>query len=87
MKKAEKLRAAYKVFNWNLNFSGVSVLLLIFFLGGFIFSSLDSRSNRIAQGMSGFSLFLVGLSMQVERTTDKVIDDLIEISTTEKIGD
>ena len=84
MNTKEKLRAAYKVFDWNLNFSGVSVLLLIFFLGGFIFSSLDGKSNRVAQGMSGFSLFLVGLSMQVERTTDKIIDDLIEILGVEK---
>lgn len=84
MNTKEKLRSAYKFFNWNLNFSGVSVLLLIFFMGGFIFSSLDGKSNRLAQGMSGFSLFLVGLSMQVERTTDKIVDDLIDIIATEK---
>lgn len=70
----------------NTHFGGVSLIALIFAIGGCIFT-LDIQKqtlSRTALGLGGAALFLHGVSIQIDRTTDKMIDDLVEIIATGK---
>ena len=69
----------------NIHFGGWTLITLIFAIGGCIFTFNPSNQtlSRSALGLGGAALFLHGLSMQIDQTSEKIKDDLVEIIATE----
>ena len=65
----------------NIHFGGFTLITLIFAIGGcvFTFNPQNQTVYRGALGIGGAALFLQGLSMQIDRTSEKMKDDLVEI--------
>lgn len=70
----------------NIHFSGWSLITLIFAIGGcfFTFNPSNQTVSKGALGLGGAALFLHGLSMQIDRTSDDMINDLIDVISKEK---
>ena len=70
----------------NIHFSGWSLITLIFAIGGcvFTFNLANQSVSKHALGLGGAALFLQGLSMQIDRTSDDMINDLIDVISKEK---
>ena len=65
----------------NIHFSGWSLITLIFAIGGcvFTFNPSNQSVSKHALGLGEAALFLHGLSMQVDQSSEKIKEDLVEI--------
>ena len=82
VKGAKKQKAFWQnVQDLNVNFGGVTLLALVFAIGGCVFSfNPEKRTvSNLALTIGGGALFLHGLSMQINQTSEDMIDSLIEI--------
>ena len=70
----------------NIHFGGFTLITLIFAIGGcvFTFNPANQSVSKHALGLGGAALFLHGLSMQIDRTSDDMINDLIDVISKEK---
>lgn len=82
IKLAKKQKAFWqRLQDLNTHFGGVTLLALTFAIGGcvFTFNSNKQTISRLALGIGGGALLLHGLSMQINQTSEDMIDNLIEI--------
>ena len=82
LEKATKQKAfLHRLQNINVNFGGVTLLGLIFAIGGcvFTFNPENKSVANLPLGIGGGMLFLHGLSMQINQTSEDMIDNLIEV--------
>ena len=84
---AKKQKAFWhRVQNINTNFGGFTLLGLVFAIGGCVFT-FNPESKSVATlplAIGGGALFLHGLSMQVDQTSEDMIDNLIEVIAKEE---
>lgn len=71
----------HKVDMKNIHFGGFTLIVLIFAIGGcvFTFNPNNKTISKGALGLGGAALFLHGLSMQIDQISEKIKDDLVEI--------
>ena len=65
----------------NVHFGGITLLGLVFSIGGCVFT-FNPQTKNIATtplALGGGMLLLHGLSMQINQTSEDMIDNLIEI--------
>ncbi len=82
IKFAEKQKAFWhRVQDLNTHFGGITLLGLVFAIGGCVFTFNPNKQtvSRLALGIGGGALLLHGLSMQINQTSEDIIDNLIEI--------
>ena len=87
IKVAKKQKAFWhRVQDINVNFGGITLLGLVFAIGGCVFTfNPDNKTvSTLPLTIGAGALFLHGLSMQINQTSEDIIDNLIEIIAKEE---